>query len=289
MIRGAYLVILAGLAAPVACKLPGRKQAVLRELRALERTLSGLSQLERLRSDTLYSGWLRKLKDENAKYDARFVTLSYELLDYATQGTGVSLKYWDATGQEGEPNGELLHLEQYVDDNNPRIVASSTPDERGGVNMCIAVPAGLYTSKSTQKGLVSANKMSSDKSTGLQTMINDVKDGLKEELTGEAAQISTQGNIPVSTLPRTFCFQPPKASTKWHEFNYYATKTGQPQSSGFVFNQAEDGAPASSYVTEETHKAYLARWKEEIVGAVRTFKKGVNYAEALVAHKKGER
>ena len=36
--------------------------------------------------------------------------------------------------------------------------------------------------------------------------------------------------------------------------------------------QAEDGAPASSYVTnvtEETHKAYLARWKEEIVRAVR--------------------
>tara|TARA_B110001452_G_scaffold93103_1_gene76804 strand:+ start:1180 stop:1374 length:195 start_codon:yes stop_codon:yes gene_type:complete len=32
-----------------------------------------------------------------------------------------------------------------------------------------------------------------------------------------------------------FCFQPPKASTKWHEFNYYATKTGQLQSSGFVF------------------------------------------------------
>ena len=123
----------------------------------------------------------------------------------------------------------------------------------------------------------------------MQTVINDGKDGLKEELTGEVAQISTQGNIPVSTLPRTFCFQPPKASTKRLEFNYYATKTGQPRSSGFVFNKAEDDAPSSSYVTEETHKAYLARWKEEIVGAVQTFKKGVTSAEALVARKKEER
>ena len=284
----ANLVIFACLACPVACKLPGRAHAVLQELQALDRALSDHSQLERrLRSDLLYAGWLRKMKNDNADYDKRFVTLTYDLLDMQTQGMGVRLKWYTTSpGPSDDPNGEMLHLERYVNEDNPRIVDSSTPGERGGVSMCINVPERMYTSKSTQQGFFSANPMSADQSTGAQDAINNMKTYIQEEITGEMMHYD-EGKSPVNSMPRTFCFQPPAASAKMLEFNYYAPKNGQPRWGGFAFDRHDD-------VTEETHREYLARWKSEIVEAVRTFKEaqlqgGVAAAEALVQRKRDQR
>ena len=106
-----------------------------------------------------------------------------------------------SSNHQNAPNGELMHLEEYVSEGNPKIVPSGKL-ERGGVSLCINVPAGKWSSKSSQRGVFRANPLSSDKSTTFSEVVNDVKDGLWEEFTGEDAYVDTSGMIAVGMLDR---------------------------------------------------------------------------------------